>query len=89
MYQYEIQPTLQKILNKLLKKNKLIYERLIKKINEVSQSGDIEHYKNLRKPLQHLKRVQVREKVLVFRYGKKNKLISFENFKHHDEIYLK
>ncbi|MAH03887.1 addiction module toxin RelE [Candidatus Pacearchaeota archaeon] len=89
MYQYKIQPTLQKILLKLHKKDKQPRERVIKKIKEVSESGNIEHYKNLKYPLQHLKRVQIGEKVLVFKFDKKNKLISFENFKHHDKIYLK
>ena len=86
---YEIKPPLKKILKKLSKKEKLTYERLMKKIKEVSNSGDIEHYKNLKKPLQHLKRVQIGEKVLVFEFDKTNQLISFENFKHHDKIYLK
>lgn len=89
MYRYKIQPSLQKIMKKLFKKDKQTRERIIKKINEITNSGDIEHYKNLKYPLQHLKRVQIGEKVLVFKYDKKNKLISFENFKHHDKIYLK
>ena len=71
MYQYKIQPTLQKILLKLHKKDKQPRERVIKKIKEVSESGNIEHYKNLKYPLQHLKRVQIGEKVLVFKFDKK------------------
>jgi len=76
-------------MKKLFKKDKQTRERIIKKINEISKSGDIEHYKNLKYPLQHLKRVQIGEKVLVFKFDKKSELISFENFKHHDKIYLK
>ena len=87
--EYEIKPHLQNILKKLSKKEKSTYDRVLRKINEVSKSGDIEHYKNLKNPLQHLKRVQIGEKVLVFRFDKTNKLISFENFQHHDKIYLK
>ena len=86
---HEIKPHLQKIIKKLYKKEKKVHERLLNKIKEISESKDIEHYKNLRKPLQHLKRVQVGEKVLVFKFDKRNKLISFENFRHHDEIYRK
>ena len=48
MYSYEIQPSLQKILNKLFKKDKSLYEQVLKKIEEVMTSSDIEHYKNLR-----------------------------------------
>lgn len=84
-----IQPNLQKIMLKLFRKDNQTRERIIKKINEIINSGDIEHYKNLKKPLQHLKRVQIRENVLVFKYDKTNKLISFEDFDHHDKIYLK
>ncbi len=87
MYQYKIQPSLQKIMLKLFKKDNQTRERLINKIQEIVNSEDVEHYKNLKKPLQHLKRVQIREMVLVFKYDKKEKLIYFENFKHHDKIY--
>ena len=87
MYQYKIQPTLQKIMLKLYKKDNKTRERIIQKIKEIINSENVEHYKNLKKPLQHLKRVQIREKVLVFRFDKTNQLISFENFKHHDKIY--
>ena len=87
MYLYEIQPSLQKIMLRLFKKDKQTRERIIKKINEIINSGDIEHYKNLRHGLKDFKRVQIREKVLVFKYDKKNNLISFEDFDHHDKIY--
>lgn len=89
MYPYENKPPFKRILKKLYKKNKITYERVMAKIQEIINSNDIEHYKNLRVPLQHLKRVQIGEKVLVFKFDKKNNFISFENFAHHDKIYLK
>ncbi len=58
----------------------------MKKIDEIINSNP-EHYKNLKKPLQHLKRVQIGSYVLVFNFDKKNEVISFENFEHHDRIY--
>jgi len=58
----------------------------LKKIEEIINS-DPEHYKNLKKPLQHLKRVQIGSHVLVFSFDKNNKMISFENFEHRDKIY--
>ena len=88
MYSYKYSEKLKSILERLYKKDKLTYERVLKKVEEIINS-DPEHYKNLRVPLQHLKRVQVGEKVLVFNFDKKNKLISFENFAHHDKIYKK
>ncbi len=86
MYTYEIKPTLKRILKKSKKKDKQKYERVLNKIDEIINS-DPEHYKNLRKPLQHLKRVQIGSYVLVFEFDKKNKILSFKNFEHHDKIY--
>jgi len=89
MLPYNYSERFRKILKKLYKKEKKTYERLLNKIKEISENEGVEHYKNLRKPLQHLKRVQIGEKVLVFKFDKKNQIISFENFRHHDNIYKK
>ena len=88
MYQYEIQPHLQDIMKKLFKKDPKTRERIIKKIEEIIDS-DVEHYKNLRHDLKDFKRVQIREKVLVFKFEKDKNLILFEYFDHHDKIYKK
>ena len=72
---------------KLFKKDNQTRERIIKKIQEIINSADVEHYKNLRHDLKDFKRVQIGEKVLVFKYDKKENLISFEDFDHHDKIY--
>jgi len=87
MYFYEIKPNLQKILNKLSKKDKSLYEQVIKKIEEVINSYDIEHYKNLRYNMKDSKRVHIGHFVLVFNFDKNKNLISFEDFDHHDVIY--
>ena len=63
MYSYKYSEKLKSILEKLYKKETLTYERVLKKVEEVINS-DPEHYKNLRFPLQHLKRVQIGEKVI-------------------------
>ncbi len=87
MYNYEIQPLLQKILNKLLRKDKALYEQVMKKIEEIINTGDVEHYKNLRYNLKDYKRVHVGSFVLVFKFDKGFNLIIFEDFDHHDNIY--
>ena len=87
MYNYDIKPTLRNILEKLLKKDKTRYEQIIKKIEEIINSDDVDHYKNLRSPLQHLKVVHIGHFVLVFSVDKSSKIIMFENYNHHDEIY--
>ena len=87
MYSYEVKPNLQKILEKILKKDKSLYEQVIKKINEIINSYDIEHYKNLRYDLKDLKRVHIGHFVLVFHFDRIENIISFDDFDHHDNIY--
>ena len=89
MRDFEIKPGLDKILKKLFKKNRALYEQIMKKIQEVVESYNIEHYKNLRYNMKDSKRVHVGHFVLVFSYDKKADFLSFENFDHHDKIYLK
>ena len=87
MYNYEISEKLQKIMLKLSKKDKSLYEQLKNKINEIMNSNNVEHYKNLKNRLKEFKRVHVGHFVLVFRYDKKEDLIIFDDFDHHDKIY--
>ena len=87
MHSYEIQPSLQKILNKLFKKDKALYEQILEKIEEVMTSSDIEHYKNLRFDMKDKKRVHIGHFVLVFKFVKQENKIIFIDFDHHDNIY--
>ena len=89
MYSYHISEKLQQIMLKLSKKDKSLYEQLVKKINEVINSYDIEHYKNLKFNLEDSKRVHISHFVLVFQFDKQKNEIKFDDFDHHDEIYKK
>ncbi|MFA5992535.1 MAG: addiction module toxin RelE [Candidatus Pacearchaeota archaeon] len=89
MYDSEVIPYLQKILNKLSKKDKSLYEQVLKKIEEIINSSDIEHYKNLRHDLSDKKRVQIGHFVLVFSFINSENKIKFLDFDHHDVIYKK
>ena len=89
MYSYENKPLFKKTLKKLFKKDKIMYERIIRKIQGIINSDDVEHYKNLKHDLKDFKRVQIGEKVLVFKFDKTDKIIVFEDFDHHDNIYRK
>ena len=87
MRTYEIKPSLSKILLKVLKKDKVTYEQILKKIKEIMKAN-VNHYKNLRKPLQHLKRVHIKGPfVLTFQYIESEDRIVFYDFDHHDNIY--
>ncbi len=87
MYNYEIIPELQKILNKLSKKDKQTYEQVIKKIDGIINSFDVEHYKNLKYNLKDRKRIHIGNFVLVFKFVKNENKIIFLDFDHHDKIY--
>jgi mRNA-degrading endonuclease RelE of RelBE toxin-antitoxin system len=87
MYIYEISLSLKEVLVKLSKKNKPLFEQVIKKIDEVVNSYDVEHYKNLSYSLKDRKRVHIGHYVLVFRLIKSDNKIIFLDFDHHDNIY--
>ena len=87
MREFEIKPELERILKKLFKKDKSMYEQIMKKIEEVVDSYDVEHYKNLRYNMKDSKRVHIGNFVLVFNYNKQLNFVSFEYFDHHDNIY--
>ena len=84
---YKKSKNFDRILDKLEKKDKQLYENLLNKMNEVLNCLDIEHYKNLRYDMKEFKRVQIGHFVLVFRYDKQNDMIYFADFDHHDKIY--
>ncbi len=87
MREFEIKPDLGKKLVKLSKKDKVSYEAVMNKIQEVVVSSDIEHYKNLRYDMKDSKRVHIGHFVLVFSYDKAKDFVSFEDYDHHDNIY--
>lgn len=87
MYNFDVSENLEKILNKLSKKDKDQYDQILKKIDEVIHSEDVEHYKNLRYNMQDSKRVHIGHFVLIFQYKKEENLILFDDFNHHDNIY--
>jgi len=89
MHKFRTSENLDEILIKLMRKDKSLYEQLKKKIDEVINCYDVEHYKNLRYKMKDSKRVHIGHFVLVFQYDKANDLILFDDFDHHDNIYKK
>lgn len=88
MYKFAIEEKLHQILKKLFKKDKKRYEIIWKKIIKVINSSDIEHYKNLKFPMNKFKRVHIDKSfVLIFKYDKTNDEIKFYDLDHHDKIY--
>ena len=88
MYSYELRKTVEKIFSKLAKRNPKQLLIIEDKITEIRQNP--QHYKNLRTPLQHLKRVHIDKSfVLAFSVDENKKHIIIEDYDHHDNIYLK
>ncbi len=87
MRSFDIEEKLKKLLRKLSKKDKETYNSIIKKINEILTIDNINHYKNLKKPMQEFKRVQIGSFVLIFKHIEKEDKIVFYDFDHHDNIY--
>lgn len=86
---FEISPDLERILDKLERKDRALAIAIRKKIEQIigSDITSIEHFKNLRHDLRHLKRVRLGSFVLVFRL--EGDTVIFEDFDHHDRIYKK
>ncbi len=90
MREFLIEDDLKKMLSKISKKNKPLYESVMKKFEEILNCIDVNHYKNLRKPLQEFKRVHIRSSfVLIFKHIKSEDKIIFYKLDHHDNIYSK
>lgn len=85
----EYKPTFKKKLNKI--KDGKDKQNIINKINEIKDTvsnDNIDHYKNLRKPLNEFKRVHVNTNfVMIFKIDVDKKIITFYNYDHHDKIY--
>ncbi|MDD3159497.1 MAG: addiction module toxin RelE [Candidatus ainarchaeum sp.] len=75
------------ILKKLKKKDKSLFAKLEKKINQIINLNyyELQHFKNLKYPSNEFKRVHVGSFVLTFKVTQ-DKII-FVDFDHHDKIY--
>lgn len=86
MYRIKISPRLDEIIKKLDKKNRKQVEIILKKAGEIAENPH--RYKNLRAPLNNLKRVHVdRHFVLVFAIDEESKVVTLVNYDHHNNIY--
>ncbi|MFH1399726.1 MAG: type II toxin-antitoxin system RelE/ParE family toxin [Candidatus Woesearchaeota archaeon] len=85
MYEVMVRPDLDKVFEKLSRRDHKQMLIIDKKVGEIRENPH--RYKNLKKPLQDFKRVHIGHFVLLFSVDEKNKMVILENFKHHDEIY--
>ena len=86
MYSFRVKDSLDKIFLKLVKRDGVMMKIIDRKIGEIVLNSN--HYKNLRKPLSHLKRVYIgKSHVLCFSVDEIRKVVVFEGLDHHDRIY--
>jgi mRNA-degrading endonuclease RelE of RelBE toxin-antitoxin system len=89
-FNYSFSNLFENNLSIIYKKDKLLYESVFKKINEIISRDEItiDFYKNLRYDLKEYKRVHVLKSfVIIFKVFKKEKFILFERVDHHDNVY--
>jgi YafQ family addiction module toxin component len=86
MYNLEIRESVDAIFRKLSKKDKVSFEYISKKIQEIRENPY--HFKPLRNPMQNYRRVHIGNYVLVFSINENSKTVIIERYKHHDEIYI-
>ena len=87
MHNFRVSEHLQEILRRLGKKDKPIHDQILKKIDEIINCQDVDHYKNLRYDMKNSKRAHIGHFVLVFQYDKATDTVNFDDFDHHDKIY--
>lgn len=86
MYNLKIRAELDSKFEKLAKKNKKQLEIILNKADEIIQ--DPHRYKNLRAPMNHLKRIHIdKHFVLVFSVDEDAKIVTLEDYAHQDNIY--
>lgn len=86
MYNLIIKEELDSKFEKLAKKNKKQLEIISTKVFEILENPH--RYKNLRAPMNHLKRVHIdKHFVLVFSVDEEKNTVTLEDYAHHDDIY--
>ena len=85
-YEIEVRDHLYKIFKKMEKKERQKLEIINRKIKGIKE--DPTRYKQLKAPMQHLRRVHIAGSfVLIFSIDEKRKTVILEEFAHHDEAY--
>lgn len=88
MREFSIEWNLKKTLKKLFKRDKVMYDALTNKMQEILTCDNVNHYKNLRRSLQEFKRVHVKSSfILIFKCIEREDKVIFYDFDHHDNIY--
>jgi YafQ family addiction module toxin component len=86
LYKIEIKDELSIKLKKLQKKNIVQFNAIFKKAEEIQINPH--RYKNLRAPMNHLKRVHIdKHFVLTFSINEESNTVTLIDYDHHDNVY--
>jgi len=78
MREFSIEDNLKKELKNIFKKDKVLYDACMKKIDEILCCINVNHYKNLKEPLKQYKRVHIFGPfVMIFKYDENEDKIIF------------
>ncbi|MBW2990559.1 hypothetical protein KY348_02525 [Candidatus Woesearchaeota archaeon] len=86
MYSDIYSKELERKLVKLKNKDQKQYQIIIKKINQIIENPQ-HRYKFLHQSMKGVKRVHLGHFVLTFIINHEKKIVSFEDYDHHDKIY--
>ena len=85
-YALKVKPHLEKIFEKLGKKDPMQLEAIHKKVKQILE--DPERFKPLHAPMQHKRRVHIMGSfVLVYTIYKSEKVVELLDYDHHNNIY--
>ena len=81
-YQVAVNSNMSKLLKKLKKKNRQLYDAILRKTSDISVEPH--RYKNLRNDKSELSRMRIDPLVLTFSIDDESKTLLLEDFDHHD-----
>lgn len=86
MYTLSTKPIIDKIFEKLSKKNPKQMDIIVKKIEQILENPD--HFKPLRGNMKGIRRVHIDKSfVLIYEIDEDNKIVTLLDYDHHDKIY--
>ena len=81
-YSLEVSEKLDKVFNKLAKKDKVAFNAISRKVNQILQNPH--HCKPLKAPMQNMRRVHFSSSfVLIFKVDEERKVVQLLEFEHH------
>jgi YafQ family addiction module toxin component len=85
LYSLEVVEKVDRIFEKLQKKDLSQFDALCRKITDILENP--ERFKPLKSPMQHMRRVHIGSFVLVYDIDEVRKVVTIRRYEHHDNVY--